>query len=82
MTIWKDLIKEISDEARRAGKEAVEELKKFQDFFREERVKSCEDEQPCLMDAFFRHQQTLPPSMRSTGAMLVCPCRRCNLTRM
>lgn len=37
----------------------------------------CND-QPCLIDAFFRHQATLPPSQRSNSCMISCPCARCS----
>jgi hypothetical protein len=36
-----------------------------------------EPPQKCLMDAFFREQQKLPPHLRSAGAMLVCYCPKC-----
>lgn len=38
----------------------------------------CENEEPCAMDAFFKHQQQLHPNIRSTTALLVCHCKRCN----
>jgi hypothetical protein len=31
----------------------------------------------CLMERFFADQQKLPPSRRSTGALLVCTCPKC-----
>jgi hypothetical protein len=43
-----------------------------------EEDKSCQDEQPCLVAAFFRHQETLPPARRSNACMISCPCRKCS----
>lgn len=40
-------------------------------------IRQEQAEDHCLMDAFFREQQKLPPSMRSAGAMLVCRCKKC-----
>jgi hypothetical protein len=34
--------------------------------------------EPCLIENFFKHQQTLPPSRRSNSCMISCPCRRCS----
>jgi hypothetical protein len=42
----------------------------------------CRNKQPCLTEAFFEHQKTLPPSRRSNGAMISCPCPKCNPARL
>jgi len=36
------------------------------------------EEQPCLVEAFFRHQETLPANRRSNTCMISCPCRKCS----
>jgi hypothetical protein len=41
-------------------------------------VPLLDEEQPCLVAAFFRHQETLPPSRRSNACMISCPCRKCS----
>lgn len=32
----------------------------------------------CLIDAFFRHQDTLPPAQRKDYCHLHCPCPNCS----
>ena len=84
MTTWKRFADEIEAEAYQEGQEALDELEAFKRYFGKQRTK-CEEErnqQPCLLEGFFKHQQTLPPSMRSTGAMISCPCPRCNPARL
>ena len=39
---------------------------------------SCQDEQPCLVDAHFRHEAEKPVHLRTNHFMIACPCRKCN----
>ncbi len=39
--------------------------------------KPCEIDE-CLVQKYFEEQEKLPESMRSKGAMISCPCKRCN----
>lgn len=72
MTKFIDFFKEIVEEAKKEGKQAMKELENFQTFFRSEVEK-----EHCLIEAFFEHQKTLPPSRRSNSCMISCPCSRC-----
>lgn len=80
MTTFKQFMDEIEIEAQQEGPQAIEELEDFKQHFGKQRD-NCQD-QSCLMDAFFRRQQELPPAMRSNTALLYCPCRRCNSVRL
>lgn len=93
MTAFKQFMDEIEAEAREEGQEALDELEAFRRHYgKQARIPLLDEnsigkdgwskEDPCLMDAFFKHQQTLPPSMRSAGALLYCPCRKCNPARL
>lgn len=84
MTTWNQFVDQIEREAQEQGQEALDELEAFKQHFSRQRTK-CEEEgaqQPCLLEGFFKHQKTLPPSMRSAGAMISCPCPRCNPARL
>jgi len=36
-----------------------------------------EPKEKCALVEFFKQQAKLPPSLRSTGAYLVCHCKKC-----
>lgn len=82
MTTFKQFMDEIEQEAREEGQQAIDELEAFQQYYRRQFPVIEQPEQPCLMEAFFRHQETLPPSMRTNVAHLYCPCPRCNPARL
>ena len=39
------------------------------------------EENKCKLDYFFKQQKELHPNMRSVGAMLVCDCLKCRLSK-
>lgn len=45
-------------------------------------LQNNEPPQPCAMEAFFEYQRQLHPNQRSTGALLVCTCPRCQRVTM
>jgi hypothetical protein len=43
------------------------------------RMKEYEDNKKhCLIEAFFRHQETLPPAQRKDYCHISCPCPNCS----
>jgi dTDP-4-amino-4,6-dideoxygalactose transaminase len=72
MTTWKQFMDEIENETRQEGQESLDELQTMRQYYRKQ------GEQPCLIEAFFEHQKTLPAARRSNMAMISCPCHRCN----
>lgn len=38
----------------------------------------CQDEQPCLVRAFFERESQKSPHRRSNHCMISCKCKRCN----
>ena len=92
MTTWKTFIDKIEAEAQEESQDALNELEAFKKHFaaklarqlkdRDGRQRTrCEEDlaqQPCLLEGFFKEQQKLPPSLRSTGALISCPCPRCS----
>jgi hypothetical protein len=72
-TKFSDFMKEIVDEAKREGPDAVLQLEELREHFKEER---------CLVQEFFAHQQELPPSRRKNYCMISCPCSKCSPGRL
>jgi len=40
-------------------------------------LKIDDEEEPCLIRAFFESEQKKPPAQRQTSCMISCPCSRC-----
>jgi hypothetical protein len=49
---------------------------------REANQKSCIEDKPCLIDAFFRREAEKPEHLRETSCMISCTCRKCNPARL
>jgi len=93
MTTWKQFVDEMEREAQEEGQEAIEELEAFRQYcgrnikiplLHETKIGQewSRNEQPCLIDLFFKHQKTLPEHQRTNAAMISCPCARCNPARL